>query len=71
MNKKDKRAEKEDETEEDKLEYRTDGSEAFDTLCHTVEELHLQGVTVYVDLALASEVEETNNKSKELKKEGN
>ena len=71
MNKKDKRAEKEAETEEDKLEYRTDGSEAFDTLCHTGVELHLQGVTVYVDLALASEVEETNNKSKELKKEGN
>ena len=45
MNKKDKRAEKEAETEEDKLEYRTDGSDAFDTLCIGVE-LHLQDVTI-------------------------
>ena len=32
-------------TEEDKLEYRTDGSDAFDTLCIGVE-LHMQDVTV-------------------------
>ena len=31
--KKDKRGEKLAETEEDKLEYRTDGSDAFDTIC--------------------------------------
>ena len=37
MNKKDKRAEKEAETETDKLENRTDGSDAFDTLCIGVE----------------------------------
>lgn len=35
--KKDKRGEKEAETEEDKLESRTDGSDAFDTLCIGVE----------------------------------
>ncbi len=39
--KKDKRSEKLAETEEDKLEYRTDGSDAFDTLCIGVER-HLQ-----------------------------
>ena len=53
MNKKDKRAEKEAETEEDKLEYRTDGSDAFDTLCIGVE-LHLQDVTVNVDSGFVS-----------------
>lgn len=37
MNKKDKRSEKLAESEEDKLEYRTDGSDAFDTLCIGVE----------------------------------
>ena len=37
MNKKDKRSEKLAETEEDKLEYRTDGSDAFDTLCIGIE----------------------------------
>ncbi len=41
MGKKDKRSEKLAETEEDKLEYRTDGSDAFDTLCIGVER-HLQ-----------------------------
>lgn len=41
--KKDKRSEKLAETEEDKLEYRTDGSDAFDTLCIGVER-HLQSV---------------------------
>ena len=70
MNKKDKRAEKEAETEEDKLEYRTDGSDAFDAFCIGVE-LRLHAVTVYVDPALASESEEIINKSIELKKEGN
>lgn len=35
--KKDKRGEKLAETEEDKLENRTDGSDAFDTLCIGVE----------------------------------
>jgi hypothetical protein len=35
--KKDKRGEKLVETEEDKLESRTDGSDAFDTLCIGVE----------------------------------
>lgn len=35
--KKDKRSEKLAETEEDKLQFRTDGSDAFDTLCITVE----------------------------------
>jgi hypothetical protein len=37
MGKKDKRGEKLAETEEDKLENRTDGSDAFDTLCISVE----------------------------------
>lgn len=37
MGKKDKRGEKLAETEEDKLENRTDGSDAFDTLCIGVE----------------------------------
>lgn len=37
MGKKDKRGEKIAETEEDKLENRTDGSDAFDTLCIGVE----------------------------------
>ena len=37
MGKKDKRCEKIAETEEDKLENRTDGSDAFDTLCIGVE----------------------------------
>lgn len=41
MGKKDKRSEKLAETEEDKLEARTDGSDAFDTLCIGVER-HLQ-----------------------------
>lgn len=41
MGKKDKRSEKLAESEEDKLEYRTDGSDAFDTLCIGVER-HLQ-----------------------------
>ena len=41
MGKKDKRSEKLAETEEDRLEYRTDGSDAFDTLCIGVER-HLQ-----------------------------
>ena len=53
MNKKDKRAEKEAETEEDKLEYRTDGSDAFDTLCIGVE-LHMQDVTINVDSGFVS-----------------
>ena len=41
MGKKDKRSEKLAESEEDKLEFRTDGSDAFDTLCIGVER-HLQ-----------------------------
>ena len=44
MGKKDKRSEKLAETEEDKLEYRTDGSDAFDTLCIGVER-HLPNYT--------------------------
>ncbi len=37
-----KRGEKLAETEEDKLESRTDGSDAFDTLCFGVEKFHVQ-----------------------------
>ena len=36
-NQKDKSGEKKPETEEDRLETRTDGSDAFDTLCIAVE----------------------------------
>ena len=43
MGKKDKRSEKLAETEEDKLEFRTDGSDAFDTLCIGVER-HMQSL---------------------------
>lgn len=52
-NKKDKRAEKEAETEEDKLEYRTDGSDAFDTLCIGVA-TRLQDVTLSTDSGFVS-----------------
>ena len=43
---KDKRGEKLVETEEDKLESRTDGSDAFDTLCIGVEKFPVSHITV-------------------------
>ena len=46
--KKDKRGEKLAETEEDKLESRTDGSDAFDTLCIGVEKFPVQTFKVAV-----------------------
>ena len=46
--KKDKRAEKLAETEEDKLEGRTDGSDAFDTLCIGCERYPRYSVTLFV-----------------------
>lgn len=41
---KDKRGEKLAETEEDRLEYRTDGSDAFDTLCIAIETRYQEGM---------------------------
>lgn len=41
---KDKRGEKLAETEEDRLEYRTDGSDAFDTLCIAIETRYQEGL---------------------------
>lgn len=46
MGKKDKRGEKLAETEEDRLENRTDGSDAFDTVCIGVENFPVRGVSV-------------------------
>lgn len=46
--KKDKRGEKLVETEEDKLEYRTDGSDAFDTLCIGCERFPQQTFDLFV-----------------------
>lgn len=42
-NQKDKSGEKKPETEEDRLETRTDGSDAFDTLCIAVETGSMSG----------------------------